>query len=187
MIFSLGNCSGAHFNPAGTVAIILSGRDKIPPLEAVAYMVVQILGGVTAAFTYAAMEHGKSFPLGPGKGHNWIGVSIAEIVYTFVLCFVVLNVATIETPLKQYFGLAIASCVTAGGYAIGGISGGSLNPAVSVGISSSMILNGGMFYKCLIYTALELVGAGLAAGCFMVVRPSEFAKGEQRRALHAKE
>merc|ERR1719337_197514 len=115
MIYSLGNCSGAHFNPAVTVAILLSGRECIAPLEAVAYMVVQILGGVAAAFTYAAMEHGKSFPLGPGKGHNWVGVSISEIIYTFVLCFVVLNVATIKTPLNQYFGLAIASCVTAGG------------------------------------------------------------------------
>merc|ERR1719265_2099583 len=122
------------------------------------------------------MEHGKSFPLGPGKGHNWVGVSVAEIVYTFVLCFVVLSVAAIKSPLTQYFGLAIASCVTAGGYAIGAISGGSLNPAVSIGISSSMILNGGIFYKCLIYTVLEMVGAGLAAGAFMIVRPSEYAK-----------
>jgi len=187
MIYSLGNCSGAHFNPAVTVAILLSGRGCIGPLEAVAYMVAQILGGVAAGFTYVLMEHGRSFPLGPGKGHNWVGVSIAEIVYTFVLCFVVLNVATIKTPLNQYFGLAIASCVTAGGYAIGGISGGSLNPAVSIGISSSMTLNGGMFYKCLIYTALETVGAGLAAGCFMVVRPSEYAKGEERRAFHVRE
>jgi len=179
MIYSLGNCSGAHFNPAVTVAILLSGREKTTPVEAAAYMGAQIAGGVTAAFTYALMEHGKTFPLGPGAGYNWIGVSIAEIIYTFVLCFVVLNVATVkeESVLTQYFGLAIASCVTAGGYAIGAVSGGSLNPAVSIGISSSMILNGGIFYKCLIYTALELVGAGLAAGCFMVVRPSEYAKG----------
>merc|ERR1712025_467112 len=141
------------------------------------YMGAQIAGGVIAAFTYALMEHGKSFPLGPGAGYNWIGVSVAEIVYTFVLCFVVLNVATVKTPLSQYLRLAIASCVTAGGYAIGAISGGSLNPAVSFGISSSMILNGGIFYKCLIYTALEMVGAALAAGVFMVVRPSEYAKG----------
>merc|ERR1719171_2294807 len=125
------------------------------------------------------MEHGKTFPLGPGEGYNWIGVSVAEIIYTFVLCFVVLNVATLKDGnLTQYFGLAIGSCVTAGGYAIGAISGGSLNPAVSIGISSSMILNGGIFYKCLIYSALELVGAGLAAGCFMVVRPSEYGESK---------
>jgi len=177
MIYSLGNCSGAHFNPAVTVAILCAGRDKIKPVEAAAYMGAQVLGGVVAAFTYAAMEHGKTFPLGPGEGYNWIGVSVAEIIYTFVLCFVVLNVATLKDGnLTQYFGLAIGSCVTAGGYAIGAISGGSLNPAVSIGISSSMILNGGIFYKCLIYSALEVVGACFAAGAFMVVRPSEYAK-----------
>merc|ERR1719258_34305 len=72
-----------------------------------AYMGAQVLGGVVAAFTYAAMEHGKTFPLGPGEGYNWVGVAVAEIIYTFVLCFVVLNVATIKSPLTEYFGLAI--------------------------------------------------------------------------------
>jgi len=177
MIYSLGNCSGGHFNPAVTLAIFASGRQLISPVEAAAYMGAQIAGGIVAAFTYAAMEHGKSFPLGPGDGHNWARVVVAEIVFTFVLCFVVLNVATTKAGLSQYFGLAIASCVTAGGYAIGAVSGGSLNPAVSIGISSSMILNGGLFYKCLIYSALEFVGGGLAAGCFMLVRPSEYQKG----------
>merc|ERR1719428_2449428 len=148
MIYSLGNCSGAHFNPAVTLAIFLWGnkdseRGQMPAGEVAAYMSAQILGGVAGAFTYSLMEHGKTFPLGPGAGHNWIGVSVAEIIYTFLLCFVVLNVATVqEGALTQYFGLAIASCVTAGGYAIGAVSRGSLNPAVSIGISSSMILNG---------------------------------------------
>merc|ERR1719236_449492 len=121
------------------------------------------------------MEGGKTFPLAPGKGYGLAQAAFAEIVFTFLLCYVVCCVATVSnSPLTQYFGLAIGSCVTAGGYAIGAISGGSLNPAVSIGISSSMILNGGIFYKCLIYSVLELVGAALAAGCFMVVRPSEY-------------
>merc|ERR1719337_141954 len=139
-------------------------------------MGVQLAGGIIAAFTYAAMENGQSFPLAPGKGYGWAHAAGAEIMFTFLLAFVVLHVATTRSPLSEYFGLAIGSCVTAGGYAIGGISGGSLNPAVSIGISSSMILNGGIFYKCIIYTALEMVGAGLAAGAFMIVRPSEYAK-----------
>merc|ERR1712224_663481 len=140
-------------------------------------MGVQILGGVCAGYMYAAMHHGETFFLKPQPGFNWGHAAVAEIVFTFVLCYVVLCVATVKEPSKDMFGLAIASCVTAGGYAIGAVSGGSLNPAVSFGISSAQIINGGLFYNCLIYSLFEFVGAGLAAGVFMVTHPSEYAKG----------
>merc|ERR1719163_1000293 len=48
MIFALGSCSGAHFNPAVTVAIICAGRDKCPIMDGLAYMLAQILGGIAA-------------------------------------------------------------------------------------------------------------------------------------------
>merc|ERR1719337_327376 len=174
MIYALGNCSGAHFNPAVTLAIIIAGRDKCPPVEGAAYMGVQILGGICAAYTYAGIHHGATFPLAPGPGFNFAHAAAAEIVFTFVLCFVVLCVATVKEPSKDMFGLAIASCVTAGGYAIGAVSGGSLNPAVSIGISGSHIIGGGHFYNCLIYSLYEFIGAGLAAAMFMVVHPDEY-------------
>merc|ERR1719443_2663981 len=177
MIYALGNCSGAHFNPAVTLAIIAAGRDKCPPAEGAAYMGVQILGGICAAYMYAGIHHGATFPLAPGKGFTFAGAACAEIVYTFVLCFVVLCVATVKEPSKDMFGLAIASCVTAGGYAIGAVSGGSLNPAVSFGISSANIINQGLFYNCLIYTVFEFIGAGIAAGVFHMVHPDEYEKG----------
>merc|ERR1719337_803035 len=122
MIYALGNCSGAHFNPAVTLAIIIAGRDKCPASEGAAYAGVQILAGICAAYTYAAMHHGTTFPLAPGPGFTFMGAACAEIVFTFVLCFVVLCVATVKEPSKDMFGLAIASCVTAGGYAIGAVS-----------------------------------------------------------------
>jgi len=178
MIFALGDVSGAHFNPAVTLAIFAS---KMLPLEKLdgkkvgAYMGSQIAGGVVAAFSYAFVYHGHSFPLGPGKTFGWHQVAIAEIIFTFVLCLVVLCVADDKKPThsKTMFGLAIGSCVTVGGFAIGSISGGSLNPAVSFGIASSQIMNGGMFWKALVYSAFEFAGAGLAAGVVMVTHAKD--------------
>jgi aquaporin Z len=185
MIFALGNCSGAHFNPAVTIAIMISGRDCCSLRDGAAYIVTQLVAGVCASYTYAAMHHGNTFALEPAGGHNWAQALTAEFVYTFVLCFVVLSVATIKDPLNQYFGLAIGSCVTVGGIAIGNVSGGSLNPAVSTGISAARIIGGGHFYNCLIYSAAEIAGAGVAAGVFMVTHPSEYAKGASLPILGA--
>merc|ERR1719421_614773 len=129
-----------------------------------------------AAFTYVAIYKGETFPLQPGANYTHGEAAMAEIVFTFVLCFVVLSVATVKEPSKDMFGLIIGSCVTVGGNAIGGISGGSLNPAVSFGIDiGSAWINGA--WNCLLYTAYEFIGAALAAGVFRAVRPDEFEKG----------
>jgi len=65
-------------------------------------------------------------------------------------------------------------CVTVGGCAIGKVSGGSLNPAVSFGISTSHIMNGGVFWPCLLYTLVEVAAGVAAAGVFQVTQPSEY-------------
>merc|ERR1719198_1279558 len=173
MIFALGTVSGAHFNPAVTTAIICSGRGKCEPKEGAMYMGVQILGGILAAFTYSALMNGETFALKPAA-HNWYQVIAAELVFTFVLAFVVLSVATVKSPLSQYFGFAIGMCVTVGGFAIGKVSGGSLNPAVSFGISTSHILTGAQILPCLLYVLVEVIAGGMAAGVFMLTQPSEY-------------
>merc|ERR1719215_1280895 len=90
------------------------------------------------AMTYKCIHGGDSFSLRPRNGNGHAQAAISEIVFTFTLCYVVLC-AAVNAKLKttQMFGLAIGSCVTVGGFAIGGISGGSLNPAVSWGIVTS--------------------------------------------------
>lgn len=178
MIFALGNVSGAHFNPAVTAAILMSGRRKCSMWEGAAFIGSQILGAILAAFTYTVMHHGNTFALEPKAPFGWARALGGEVIFTFVLCFVVLSVATVQLPLSQFFGLAIGSCVTAGGFAIGNISGGSLNPAVSIGVSSAGVIGGGQFYNCIIYAAAELLGAGLASGVFYVTHPSEFLKSD---------
>jgi len=173
MIFALGTCSGAHFNPAVTTAIVCSGRGKCTPKDGAMYIGVQILAGICAAFTYSAMMNGETFALKPAA-YKWSQVIVAELVFTFVLAFVVLSVATTKNALSEYFGFAIGMCVTVGGCAIGKVSGGSLNPAVSIGISASHIIGGGGFWPCLIYTLVELIAGGMAAGVFMLTQPSEY-------------
>jgi len=179
MIFALGTVSGAHFNPAVTTAIILRGKQDAK--EGAMYMGVQIVGGICAAFTYAFLMNGQTFQLKP-KDSSWAQVAIAEFVFTFVLAFVVLSVATVKNALSEYFGFAIGMCVTVGGCAIGKISGGSLNPAVSFGISTSHILGGGGFWPCLVYTVIELAAGAAAAGAFKATQPSEFEKNEESLA-----
>mmetsp|Transcript_13934 Transcript_13934/g.36887 ORF Transcript_13934/g.36887 Transcript_13934/m.36887 type:complete len:452 (-) Transcript_13934:243-1598(-) len=182
MIYALGDVSGAHFNPAVTVAIAGCGRNKITPAEVGMYIVAQVAGGISAGFSYKAYYHGNSFPLGPVGDSSWGEVSVAESVFTFVLCFVVLSVAISEkTAAPEMFGLAIGSCVTMAGCAIGGISGAALNPAVAAGIAVSHMSG---VPNCLFYSLFELAGACMAAGVFHVTHAVDL-EGPERKPLRA--
>eukprot|EP00931_Biecheleriopsis_adriatica_P093864 TRINITY_DN6758_c0_g1_i1.p1 TRINITY_DN6758_c0_g1~~TRINITY_DN6758_c0_g1_i1.p1 ORF type:complete len:456 (+),score=126.11 TRINITY_DN6758_c0_g1_i1:89-1456(+) len=185
MIYALGDVSGAHFNPAVTVAILTSGRcPDLTPSKAAKFIGAQIAGGIAAAFTYAYIHKLKTFALGPVGDSTWAGVTFAEIVYTCLLAYVVLCVAVSEsTKTTHMFGLAIGACVTAGGFAAGGISGGSLNPAVSIGVASAQVIGGGFFFfKVLAYSALEFAGGVAAAGIFKVTHDVDLALPEQKNA-----
>lgn len=181
MIFSLGDVSGANFNPAVTLALFINKQKAIPDAATAGkYMGAQIVGGIAAAFTYSAVYSMEAFPLGPGAGFKAAQALVGEAVFTFVLCLVVLCVAVEgKTKSAAFFALAIGSCVTVGGNAIGAISGGSLNPAVSFGIASAATLGHGsqslVYAAC--YSAAEFVGAGAAAGLVMVTHAE--AKGAE--------
>jgi len=181
MIYALGDVSGANFNPAVSLALLIKGA--LPPVDAGAYMGVQILGGIAAAFTYSGIYSGQAFPLGPGAGYKTSQALAAETAFTFVLVLVVLCAAVSDkTKSENFFGLAIGSCVTVGGNAIGAISGGSLNPAVSFGIASAATLQfgTGSLLMAVFYTLAEFVGASLAAGVVMGTHADgeEAVKGE---------
>lgn len=164
MIYALGDVSGAHFNPAVTVAILASGRcPELTITKAATFIGAQIVGGILAACTYVFIYAGQAFPLAPVGKSTWYQVGVAEFVFTFVLCYVVLCVAvSSRTKSTQMFGFLIGSCVTVGGCAIGSISGGSLNPAVSFGIATGYASVSSFSNACM-YAGIEFV-AGLAAG-----------------------
>merc|ERR1719235_1343378 len=204
LIYAFASRSGAHLNPAVTLAVCLSGRangftwdvltklsetggkrliTRCPWSEAPIYIAAQLLGGLVGAFSYSAISH-KAAVLEPGPGYSWTQVAIAEVFFTFIICSVVLHVATVRDSTKNaasrdMFGLAIGLCVATGGFAIGKISGGSLNPAVSVGIDTTNAVWNGGWSNCLWYSLMEFGGAFLAAGAFYLLRPSEYSKQHQ--------
>lgn len=170
MIYATGNVSGGHFNPAVTLAVLLSGRDKISSGDAVKYMVAQVFGGIAASLLYMGIM-GASIPIAPGLG--WWRTGLAEVIYTTLLCFVVLSVATTQKPSRDMFGLIIGSVITVAGFA-GAAAKVNLNPAVGIAIDFSNLAKGGHFGNSLGYTALEFIGAATAVGIFKAVRPAEY-------------
>lgn len=173
MIYAIGPVSGAHLNPAVTVAVALRG--KIDPHDTALYIACQMIGGFAAGVTYYAIC-GTTFVLAPAGRFHWLVAASVEVLYTTALCFVVLNVATVTKDKKdqnQYFGLAIGFVVTSAALAIGSVSGCSLNPAVSVGSMLIAAIETGS--AALIYFPLyflcPFVGAVLAFGLFIVVNP----------------
>ncbi|CAK0842129.1 unnamed protein product, partial [Prorocentrum cordatum] len=151
-------------------------RSQLPAMPVSSYLAAQVAGGIAAAGTYVLIYVGRSFPLGGEENlspHKWGQIFIAELVFTFTLCLVVLCVAASEINcVKNYFGLAIGSCVTVGGFAIGGISGGSLNPAVSFGIGTGAGLTTSFslfqqLFRALMYSLIEILGGLLAAAVFV--------------------
>lgn len=82
---------------------------------------------------------------------------LAEFLFTFALCFVVLNVATVKaTHGNSYFGWAIGFTVLVGAYAVGSVSGGAFNPAVALGIT---LLNLSLWSNIWIFIVANLLGA----------------------------
>merc|ERR1719272_394546 len=131
----------------------------------------------------------RTFGLVPANG-SWGRILIGEFSFTFILGFVVLSVATVKekNALTEYFGLAIGFCITAGGYAIGKISGGSMNPALSIGIEAAHLIDAPkafVFHHCLFYAAVQLAAGVAAAAAFALTQPSEFEDKDKTEAIQA--
>lgn len=161
MVYMGGHVSGAHYNPAITVGVFLRGAMERGDL--VPYIAAQLFGGWLAAGAVQLVT-GSTFAPAPGASYGAVEALVCEILVTFALVLVVLNVATAPaTKGNSYFGLAIGFTVLAGAYAVGPVSGGAFNPAVGVGpiLVAAMSGDGGLT-NLWIYVVGPLLG-GLGA------------------------
>lgn len=165
MVYMGGHVSGAHYNPAVTLGVALAG--KIEFAKILPYWLSQFAGALAAAAVVRAIL-GQTFAPAPGAGASPLGAYLVEVLFTFALTLVVLNVAaSASTKGNPFYGLAIGFTVMAAAFAGGGISGGAFNPAVGVGPTVVHALAGGGGYGHLpLYLIGPLLGGALAAAMF---------------------
>lgn len=164
MVYMGGHISGAHYNPAVTLAVLVRG--KIDTTNAMIYMAVQVLAGIVAGFV-------AMYLIGDGFGRPSIGddygvmqAIIVEAIFTFALASVVLQTATNpKVANNSFYGLAIGFTVLASAYAGGYISGGAFNPAVGLGGN----IAAGEFAELLTYIVGPLAGGALAGVVYKIV------------------
>ena len=173
MIYAGGHISGAHYNPAVTTAMFI--RRKVKRNELAGYYIAQLLGGAVAALIiYFLFEkegvHGAGQDC-EGWPDGFLKTAVAEIIGTFALAFVVLNVATAKgTAGNSFYGLAIAGTVLAMAWTFGAYSGGVFNPAVGFGLC----IQGSLCWAHLwMFFVAPLIGGVVAAYVFRLVNEAE--------------
>src|SRR5262245_42452213 len=162
-IFAFGHISGGHFNPAVTVAMVLDRRTT--PLDAVGYIVAQIIGALAAgAFVIVAVNQDavKAGITMPGNGITDMGARVIETVFTAGFIAVILA-ATKRVP--SLAALAIPLALVAIHFGSATLSGASVNPARSIG--SAVV--GGDVSKLWIYIVAPTVGAVLGWAAWKVI------------------
>jgi aquaporin Z len=179
MVFAGGHVSGAHYNPAVSLAVLLRG--KLTAYECVAYVAAQALAAIAAASVVALLGYTPPAAVmvaGAGK------MLIVEFLFTFALAYVVLNVATArDTEGNSFYGLAIGFTLAAGILAGGPVSGGAFNPAVALGATLIGLFAWSHIW---IYLLASLAGGAAAAYVFRVTQPSaQRAPAQPRGAVPA--
>ena len=165
MVYMGGHISGAHYNPAVSVAILIRG--KMEARDLIPYLLAQLSGAILASLTVMLIV-GDTFAPAPAPEAGLVVVLLCEALFTFALSLVVLNVANDDvTAGNSFFGLAIGFTYMVGAFAVGSTSGGVFNPAVGTGpILIDVIAGDGIFDHLWIYWVGPVLGGVAAAGVF---------------------
>jgi MIP family channel proteins len=157
LIYSLGHISGAHFNPAVTLAFWRSGF--FPGNRVVPYIVAQCVGAIAASgllrATFGVVANlGATLPL----ADNWLQAFILETVLTFILMFVIFGSGLDRRAPIGFAGIAIGLTVMIEAAVMGPITGASMNPARSI----APALVAGLWQHHWVYWVAPILGAQLA-------------------------
>ena len=170
MVYTCGHASGAHLNPGVTLAVWIRG--KCSTADIVPYMIAQIAAAAAAAMVASHHLFGHTLstttPMVISSiPHAFLG----EFLFSFALCFLVLNVATSKAhPGNSFYGFAIGIVVLAGACAVGSISGGAFNTAVAVGLGMMKIVAWNQLWIHIVANLSAGVMAGLA---FKALNPDD--------------
>jgi aquaporin NIP len=165
MIYATGHLSGAHINPAVTVAFTLTRH--FPARDAVVYVAAQLAGAVAGALLLLAVWTGKPAQLGATVPSIGTGSALLyEIVLTAFLMFVITAVATDTRAVGAAAAIAIGGTVGLDALFGGPVTGASMNPARSFGPA----LAAGEWESFWIYVVGPVVGAALGALAYQLVR-----------------
>jgi aquaporin Z len=169
MIYAGGHISGGHYNPAVTMAALVRGR--IGLRDAAGYWIAQLAAGLIAAVAVRwVINRALVKPL-TLSGHALTAAFVVELLFTFALTYVVLNVATSrDHPDNSFYGLAIGFTVMAGAFAVGGISGGVFNPAVALG---GAVMGLFAWSTLWVYLVVQLVAGAVAGLAFRALNPAD--------------
>ncbi|CAL0334699.1 unnamed protein product [Lupinus luteus] len=165
LAYTLGHISGAHFNPAVTIAH--ASIKRFPFKEVAPYIVAQMIGSLLASGTLRLVFNGRENQfVGTLPGGSDLQAFVIEFIITFYLMFVISGVATDNRAIGELAGLAVGSTVCLNVMFAGPITGASMNPARSLG--PAIIHNE---YKGIwIYIVAPLLGAVAGTWVYHFIR-----------------
>ncbi|HEV2752272.1 MAG TPA: MIP family channel protein, partial [Solirubrobacteraceae bacterium] len=165
MVYATGHLSGAHINPAVTLAFTLTRH--FPPREALTYIAAQLAGATLAALALLAVWPGQPAQLGATVPSVGAGSALAyEVVLTATLMFVIMAVATDTRAQGASAAIAIGGTVGLDALFGGPVTGASMNPARSLGPAMAS----GTWQALWIYLVGPIAGAALGALAYQLVR-----------------
>lgn len=156
MIYSLGNISGAHLNPAVSIAFTIAGRFSVKQLPG--YIFAQFAGAILASLTLRFLFPSNQLLGATMPAGTEIQSAILEFLLTFFLMLVIVNVATGSKEQGMFAGLAIGGVVALEAMFAGPICGASMNPVRSL----APALVSSHLEHLWIYIVAPIAGAALA-------------------------